>query len=120
MPSSKKKREADKQRLLRKGARRGRGGSSDVGFVKPDIHSEISHITQLALAAESRIVTVGELVFFSTRTRDAWLLDAEDNYAICLCREGGATAVSSHGHAWHICDRVDGQFRDRGSGVHRP
>jgi hypothetical protein len=33
-------------------------------------------------------LTVGNLVLFSTRTRDAWLLDPEDDVAVCLCREG--------------------------------
>jgi hypothetical protein len=26
---------------------------------------------------------------FSAGTRDAWLLDAEDGFALCLCRDGG-------------------------------
>ena len=25
---------------------------------------------------------------FSTGTRDAWLLDSEDDFAVCLCRDG--------------------------------
>jgi len=31
---------------------------------------------------------LGNLVPFSTRSRDAWLLDVEDQFAICLCRDG--------------------------------
>jgi hypothetical protein len=27
-------------------------------------------------------------VLFSTQSRDAWLLDRDDNFAICLCRDG--------------------------------
>ena len=60
----------------------------DASFVKPDIHGEIRHITQLAQAEDARVVTLGNLVFFSTRTRDAWLLDREDDFALCLCRDG--------------------------------
>lgn len=59
-----------------------------ASFVSPDIHREIRHITELAQAGDSRIVTFGKLVLFSTRTRDAWLLDPEDDLALCLCREG--------------------------------
>ena len=33
-------------------------------------------------------MTFGSLVLFSTRTRDAWMLEPEDNLAVCLCREG--------------------------------
>ena len=65
-----------------------RGAPIDASFVKPDIRREIRYITQLAQAEDSRIVTLGNLVLFSTRTRDAWLLDPVDDLAVCLCREG--------------------------------
>jgi hypothetical protein len=65
-----------------------RSAPIDASFVKPDIRREIRYITQLAQTEDSRIVTVGNLVLFSTRTRDAWLLDPEDDFAVCLCREG--------------------------------
>jgi hypothetical protein len=92
MSKSKQNREAAKQRLKRelktRERRRERSAPIDARFVKPDIHREIRHIIQLAQAEDSRIVTVGNLILFSTRTRDAWLLDPEDNLAVCLCREG--------------------------------
>jgi len=88
MSNSKKNRERAKRRLKRERQPRERSGSVAASFVKPDIHREIRYITQLAQAEDSRIVTVGNLVLFSTRTRDAWLLDPEDDLAICLCREG--------------------------------
>jgi hypothetical protein len=92
MSNSKKKRAAAKRQSTRgqqsRQARREQGALVSARFVKPDIHREIRHITQLAQAEDSRIVTVGKLVLFSTRTRDAWLLDPEDNFALCLCRDG--------------------------------
>lgn len=84
MSNSKKQRDAAKQRLRRKRESR----LQSAAFVKPDIHREIRYITELAQAEDSRIVTLGNLVLFSTRTRDAWLLDAEDDLALCLCRDG--------------------------------
>jgi hypothetical protein len=33
---------------------------------------------------QAHIVALGSLVFFSTETGDAWLLDSEDNYALQL------------------------------------
>jgi hypothetical protein len=57
-------------------------------FVRRDIPREIRYIIQLAQAEDARIVNLGNLVLFSTRTRDAWLLDAEDGLAARLCREG--------------------------------
>lgn len=89
MSNSKKKRDAVKRRLKPKEKSRKRSASSNPSIVTLDIHREINYITQLAQAGDSRIVTVGILVFFSTRTGDAWLLDAEDGFAICLCRDGG-------------------------------
>jgi hypothetical protein len=55
---------------------------------KADIHAEIQYIIKRAQAAEARVVMLKELVFFSTWTRDAWVLDTEDNFALCLCRDG--------------------------------
>jgi hypothetical protein len=55
---------------------------------KTDIHAEIQYIIKRAQAEEARVVTLGKLGLFSTRTGDAWLLDTEDNFALCLCRDG--------------------------------
>ena len=92
MSNSKKNRKEAKERLKRerqpRERRRKRSAPIGASFVKPDIRREFRYITQLAQAEDSRIVTVGNLVLFSTRTRDAWLLDPEDNFAVCLCREG--------------------------------
>lgn len=57
-------------------------------FVKPDILREIRFIIELAQAEDARLVRLGNLLLFSTRNRDAWLLDVEDQLALCLCREG--------------------------------
>ena len=65
-----------------------RRNSVDVSFDKIDIQREIRHIMQLAQAGDSRLVTLGSLVLFSTATGDAWLLDAEDDFAACVCRDG--------------------------------
>jgi hypothetical protein len=92
MSSSRKKRDEARRRLERKpppSARgSGRGASSAARLVTPDIHREIRHITERAQAEDARIVTLGNLVLFSTRTRDAWLLDPADHLALCLCRDG--------------------------------
>jgi len=92
MSNSKQNRKEAKRQLKRgprpRERRRERSAPIDASFVKPDIRREIRYITQLAQTEDSRIVTVGNLVLFSTRTRDAWLLDPEDDFAVCLCREG--------------------------------
>ncbi len=57
-------------------------------MVRPDIHREVAYISGRAQTAEPRVVELGKLVLFSTATRDAWLLDPEDNFALCLCLNG--------------------------------
>lgn len=47
-----------------------------------------------AAARDSRVVTLGPLVFFSTDTGDAWMLDPVDNLALCLARDGAAVPTS--------------------------
>jgi hypothetical protein len=49
---------------------------------------EVDYIQRRAAEHDERIVTVGQLVFFSTETGDAWLLDALDHLAARLARDG--------------------------------
>jgi hypothetical protein len=56
--------------------------------VQPNIISEANLIIKRAQNYDSRIVTLGSLIFFSTDTGDAWILDPEDRLALCLARDG--------------------------------
>ena len=49
---------------------------------------EVRHIQKCAARYDGRIVTLGQLIFFSTETGDAWLLDIEDGLAAQLARDG--------------------------------
>jgi hypothetical protein len=49
---------------------------------------EVRHIQKCAARHDGRIVTLGQLIFFSTETGDAWLLDWEDGLAAPLARDG--------------------------------
>jgi hypothetical protein len=49
---------------------------------------EVRHIQRRAARHDGRIVTLGQLIFFSTETGDAWLLDWEDGLAAQLARDG--------------------------------
>lgn len=49
---------------------------------------EVEYIVGRARAGEGRVVTLGELLLFSTPGGDAWLLDTDDDFAMCLAREG--------------------------------
>jgi hypothetical protein len=49
---------------------------------------EVRYIQRRAAEHDGRIVTVGQLVLFSTETGDAWLLDPPDHLAARLARDG--------------------------------
>jgi hypothetical protein len=49
---------------------------------------EVRYIQRRAADYDSRIVTIGQLILFSTKTGDAWLLDPADQLAARLAREG--------------------------------
>lgn len=49
---------------------------------------EAEYVASLAARRDARIVTLGPLLFFSTETGDAWVLDPEDGLALCLARDG--------------------------------
>jgi hypothetical protein len=49
---------------------------------------EVRYIQRRATAHDGRIVTIGQLILFSTTTGDAWLLDPADRLAARLARDG--------------------------------
>jgi len=49
---------------------------------------EIRYIQRRAAESDSRIVTVGQLVLFSTQTGDAWVLDPAAHLAMPVARDG--------------------------------
>ena len=53
-----------------------------------NINREADYIIEKAQVYDSRVIGIGELVFFSTQTGDAWVLDAADSLALCLARDG--------------------------------
>jgi len=53
-----------------------------------NIQNEARYIIDRAKNREARIVRLSHLVFFSTATGDAWLLDPEDQFALCLVQDG--------------------------------
>ena len=52
------------------------------------ITGEADYIIRCAANHETHILTLGPLVFFSTGTGDAWMLDPQDGLALCLARDG--------------------------------
>lgn len=65
-----------------------------VSQAEVSILAEVDYIVARAAAGESRVVSLGPLVFFSTATGDAWLLDAQDSLALCLAREAAGLSIT--------------------------
>ena len=75
---------------------------------------EVRSIQRRAADRQGRVVTVGQLVLFSTETGDAWLLDPSDRLAARLARDGDPEPVAfeetdtSFQIAWPGSYRLDG------------
>ena len=54
-------------------------------FVSP---SEVRYIQRRAADHAGRVISIGQLILFSTKTGDAWLLDPSDQLAARLARDG--------------------------------
>jgi len=54
---------------------------------------EVRYIQHRAARYDGRIVTLGQVLLFSTETGYAWLLDPSDQLATPLARDGDALSV---------------------------
>lgn len=54
---------------------------------------EVRYIQRRAAEHDSRIVTVGQLLLFSSESGDAWLLDVTDQLAAPVARDGDELSV---------------------------
>jgi hypothetical protein len=54
---------------------------------------EVRYLQRRAANHDGRIVTIGQLVLFSTETGDAWLLDPTDRLAARLARNGESEPI---------------------------
>ena len=52
------------------------------------INREADYIIKKAQALDCCVVGLGGLIFFSTQTGDAWILDPAESLALCLARDG--------------------------------
>ena len=72
---------------------RRRVNRSHVNLREPNVVlDEVEYIVGRATHFEARIVTLAQLVFFSTETGDAWVLDPEDGLALRLAADGSRLA----------------------------
>src|ERR1700752_1799141 len=75
---------------------------------------EVPYIQRQAAHQHGRIVTVGQLILFSTETGDAWLLDPADRLAARLARDGESEPIHIEEAditpplGWQGCYRIEG------------
>lgn len=86
---------------------------------------DVQYIQDRAATHDGRIVTLGQLVLFSTASGDAWVLDPADHLATQLARDGDPLPVhiqetdTAFTIAWNGHYRIDGAafvYSDRASG----
>ena len=76
---------------------------------------EVDYIVARAAQLDSRVFTLGQLVFFSTASGDAWMLDPEDGLALKLAEAGDRNPVKIVETAnrfaieWTASYRLDGE-----------
>ena len=72
------------------------------------------YIQRRAAYYDGRIVTLGQLILFSTKTGDAWLLDPADRLAARLARDGESEPIpieetdTTFAIGWKGSYRIDG------------
>jgi hypothetical protein len=86
---------------------------------------EIKYIQHQAAKHDGRFVTIGPLVFFSTETGDAWMLDPSCQLAARLARDGDPEPIdfeetdANYAIGWKGNYRIEGRafvYIDRKSG----
>ena len=86
---------------------------------------EIKYIQRRAAEYDARFVSVDSLVFFSTQTGDAWMLDPSDQLAARLARDGDPEPIdfqesdTNFAIGWKGNYRIEGRafvYADRDAG----
>jgi hypothetical protein len=86
---------------------------------------EVRYAQDRAAEHASRVITLPQLLLFSTQTGDAWLLDLADHLAVPLARDGDPLPVyieetdKNFTIGWTGTYRIDGQafvYSERNSG----
>lgn len=97
--------------------RRPRKPGRDTRWVKGAqwrLTAEVRYIQRCAAAYDSRIVTIGPVVLFSTETGDAWVLDPADHLAMQAAREGEPLPVQIEETATRFTIGWGGQYHIEG------
>ncbi len=76
---------------------------------------EVRYIQNKAAEHDGRVVTLGQLILFSTDTGDAWLLDVTDQLAAPLARDGDPEPIHLEETATSFAIGWKGHYRIEGT-----
>jgi hypothetical protein len=76
---------------------------------------EVRYVQRCAARHDGRIVTIGQLILFSTATGDAWLLDKEDGLAAPLARDGNPQPIHIEETDANFTIEWEGHYRIKGA-----
>jgi hypothetical protein len=76
---------------------------------------EVRYIQRRAADYDGRIVSIGQLILFSTATGDAWLLDPADRLAARLARDGESEPIHIEETDTTFAIGWKGRYRIKGS-----
>ena len=76
---------------------------------------EVRYIQDKAADHDGRMVTIGQLILFSTDTGDAWLLDVTDHLALRLARDGDPEPIHLEETDTSFAIEWKGQYRIQGA-----
>lgn len=79
------------------------------------IHEEVAHIINSARSSITRVFGLGSLVLFSTQTGDAWMLDPDDEFALCLMKDGEPKPYEIGETETNFAIQWTGRYRIEGS-----
>jgi hypothetical protein len=89
-------------------------GSQWVEGANWKLAEEVRYIQGRAAKHDSRIVTAGQLMLFSTESGDAWMLDPSDKLATPLARDGEPLSVHIEETASNFTIDWQGEYRIEG------
>jgi hypothetical protein len=98
---------------MRKHSRR--RNQRSLSMASPDVVREVDYIVSRAALFDGRVVTLGQLVYFSTDSGDAWMLDPQDHFALRLADAGDRLPVhvvetaTSFDVGWTASYRLEGE-----------
>ena len=76
---------------------------------------EVRYIQRCAARRDARIITIGQLILFSTQTGDAWLLDATDGLAATVARDGDPEPIHIEETDTTFAIEWNGRYRIEGA-----